>query len=98
MLLISKIQNQFKVLHQSLNDHKSKNFTDEDTKIINMIELYCKEVTPNGCNGKHHDNTKVLKDFINNHVSENHGLAVIFLRPSIKYMNYDAPKHEEKRR
>ena len=53
--------------------------TDKDHKRIDKIELCCKDVMPVGRNGKHSDNTKVLTDFINNHMGESHGFVVSFL-------------------
>ena len=63
-----------------------------------MIELCYKEVTPVGRNSKHHETPKALKDFINDHFGEKHGLVFSFLSSSIKCMNADAPNNEEKRR
>ena len=73
-------------------------YRDEDLKIIDKIELYCREVISVGRDAKHHNNPKVLKYSINNQVGEKCVFLVIFLGSSIKSINANEPNHEGKRR
>ena len=63
-------------------DIDNPNFcTCENVKIIDMIELYCKEVTPAGRDAKHYDNSKVVKDLSTTMWENSVNLKLVYVVP-----------------